>query len=300
MRPDKTFWISFGVAGAFVGIFGIYHFFDQADSWNLLIALSLGFAIAAFPWVSGFKIKGLLEIQRQIETAKDETNGKIQQTEKESAKRVDEFRREIQFNISALQTQINQNLVNLTSNQRSSQITYVESESSLEVFKALQDGREKELEEKAAKSNLPVSPEQTKLRKLESSFSLACAHALADLPDLKCAKLLKAVIDTIRTKESFDEAAKLIAITKEQIRMMQTLGLLEIGEEAEVGGNIINVQVTDLGTIYANHWAGTVDWALKAKDIAKRLGPIVAAAVPVIGSLWSVWGGGKAEDANSK
>ena len=60
------------------------------------------------------------------------------------------------------------------------------------------------------------------------------------------------------------------------------------------------MQVTDLGTIYANHWAVTVDWALKAEDIAETLGPIVAAAVPIIGGLLYAWGGEKAEDANSE
>ena len=295
-RPDKAFWIPFGIAGACVGVFSICRFSEQVDSWNLLIALSLGFAIAAFPWVSGFKIKGLLEIQRQIDTAKGEVNTKIQQTDKESGKRVDELRREVQYNISTLQAQINQNLVNLTSSQRSSQITYVGHDSSLEVFKTLQDGREKDLVQKAAEANLPVNPEETKLRRLKSSFSLACAHALVDLPNLKCAKLLRAPLDTEVSKETFDKSAALFAITPEQIRMMQTLGLLEVSENREAEERTIRVQVTDLGTIYANHWAGTIEWAATAKNLVT----IVAAAAPIIAALWGSWVGSGKDDSNSE
>lgn len=72
--PQKAFWIPFGLTGLFVAIIGWFKFDDSGLEKYLLFSLLIGFAIAVFPWIKTFKIKGLFELERSLGKIQEDTN----------------------------------------------------------------------------------------------------------------------------------------------------------------------------------------------------------------------------------
>lgn len=70
----KSLWIPFSVAGLFIALIGWFRFDDPGLEKYLVYTILIGLAVAVFPWIKSFKIKGLFELERSIVKIQDETN----------------------------------------------------------------------------------------------------------------------------------------------------------------------------------------------------------------------------------
>ncbi len=283
-KPDKEFWIPFGVGGVCVAVFGTFRFSGPGDDVSLLLCLALGFAIACLPWVTGVKIKGFIEIDRKIETAKSETNRKISGVQTNLGGQIDKVSMDVKTAISSIQSQ-----VAMQNTEIKTAISSIQSQvttQSAEVKTALSAMQSQVATQSAKFTSMPtfninteafrsaqnlkekeepvVSEKDQHMREIEKGFALATAKAVGDLPKLQCALLIKEIPDNGLEDTNFEIARKVKGVSDIQLEILREIGLIDVKSENDKTYYVR----TALGQIYSDHWFSLFDW-LKKTDWSK-------------------------------
>lgn len=103
-QPEKALWIPCALAGLAVFVIGWIRFPETSANTHFISAVLIAFGIAAFPWIRTFKIKGLVEIERAINSVKNDTKEKV-----DDAKQHFDVRfQALQTSVSSVQNQVSQ------------------------------------------------------------------------------------------------------------------------------------------------------------------------------------------------
>ena len=130
-EPKKAFWISFGIAGLTLVVYGAVRFSTEASGLNFIILTALAFSIAALPWISKFRIKGFLEVERAIKSFQTDTRNQIKETDDRLHRNIDAVKSTLMSTLNSLQSQISQQNTIQSSALKSSNIISIGSTLSL-------------------------------------------------------------------------------------------------------------------------------------------------------------------------
>ncbi len=130
-EPRKAFWLSFALAGVALTIYAAVRFSSETSGLNFIILTALAFAIAALPWISKFRIKGFLEVERAIKNSRTDTRNQIKETDDRLRRNIDTVKSTLMSTLNSLQTQISQQNAIQSSTLKSSNIISIGSTISL-------------------------------------------------------------------------------------------------------------------------------------------------------------------------
>jgi hypothetical protein len=200
-QPLPAFWISFGIVGTALIVVALFFFSADSEHLHFITTAVIGLAVAALPWISAFRVKGLIEIEREIDRTRDEAKERIEQSTSRFEDKLASLRMELTLRLNNLQTQQSQQVAAqaLHSN------TYVQ-------FPDIPPQEAKKVEdvvEGAKESNigdsLPPGELTKKYEDLKSGFARAVSRLLNDPLGLRVGAFLRQVPDTGQSFEQFRE-----------------------------------------------------------------------------------------------
>ena len=252
IQPAPVFWIPFGIVSIGLVVIGLFRFSENAESIYFIYICLIAFAVAAFPWVSSIRVKGIFEIERAIDHVRGEARDQVEQASKRFDDRLLALRTELTAQLSSIQTQVAQQ----TSLQKSDQVFQVNMGlKGVELMETLQKEAAEQTDKDEPEVKLPTSSElPEKYSELSIGFAKATAVALNDSFGSRCGTLLRQVPEIGQSFKKFEETRLNSNVTDEQFRTMKTLGLITVKGDASIEPGEAIISVSEMGRIYIDYW----------------------------------------------